>query len=399
VVTSGFSATTPLVVSLDNGLTFIETLSNPFQSGPAQPLGSAQGIETFLGQSISFFDPNPESPRMQRWQVGIQRQWRGGWVTEATYVGNYGSEIQTTRNLNATPLEYLSTSPVRDQARINYLSAAVPNPFVGLMPATAGAAFRGATIARERLLRPYPHFDNVTTTTNEGKSWYNSLQLRTERRFAGGYTVGANYTYSRFTQATEFLNGNDAEPTKVISDQDVPHRFTLSGIWELPFGEGRGLGAGVHPVVSKIISGWQISGIYAYQSGIPIGFGNVIFTGDPEDIALSADEQSVARWFNVDAGFNRVSSQQLASNVRTFPLRFDFVRTDPVNNVDLSLIKNTRIAGDASLQLRFEALNAFNHPLFPGPNTNPTQVAFGSIVASTQNNYSRRVQVMAKILF
>jgi hypothetical protein len=399
VVTSGFSATTPLVVSLDNGLTFIETLSNPFQSGPAQPLGSAQGIETFLGQSISFFDPNPESPRMQRWQVGIQRQWRGGWVTEATYVGNYGSEIQTTRNLNATPLEYLSTSPVRDQARINYLSAAVPNPFVGLMPATAGAAFRGATIARERLLRPYPHFDNVTTTTNEGKSWYNSLQLRTERRFAGGYTVGANYTYSRFTQATEFLNGDDAEPTKVISDQDVPHRFTLSGIWELPFGEGRGLGAGVHPVVSKIISGWQISGIYAYQSGIPIGFGNVIFTGDPEDIALSADEQSVARWFNVDAGFNRVSSQQLASNVRTFPLRFDFVRTDPVNNVDLSLIKNTRIAGDASLQLRFEALNAFNHPLFPGPNTNPTQVAFGSIVASTQNNYSRRVQVMAKILF
>jgi hypothetical protein len=397
VITSGFSTSTPLVVSLDNGLTFIETLSNPFQNGPAQPVGAADGIETFLGQSITFFDQNPRSPRMQRWQVGFQRELPGGWVGEATYVGNYGSQIQTSRNLNATPNDYLSTSPVRDQARINYLSQQVPNPFFGLMPSTAGSAFRGANIARERLLRPYPHFDAVNSTTNEGNSWYHALQLRLERRFANGYTLGANYTFSRFEEATEFLNAGDPAPTRVISNQDVPHRFSLSGIWELPFGENRAFGASAHPVLSKIISGWQISGIYSYQSGVPIGFGNVIFTGSLDDLPVS--DPSVEQWFNVDAGFNRVSAQQLGSNVRTFPLRFDFLRMHAINNVDLSLIKNTRIAGDASLQLRFEALNAFNHPLFPGPNTNPTQVAFGSIVASTQNNYSRRVQVMAKLLF
>jgi hypothetical protein len=51
------------------------------------------------------------------------------------------------------------------------------------------------------------------------------------------------------------------------------------------------------------------------------------------------------------------------------------------------------------LQLRFEALNAFNHVLFPGPNTDPLAVAFGRIVSSTQVNYPRRVQVMAKFIF
>ena len=113
---------------------------------------------------------------MQRWQIGIQRELPGQMVLEASYVGNRGTHIQTTRNINTTPLQYLSTSPTRDQATIDYLSANVPNPFFGLMPVTAGTVFRSATIARERLLRPYPQFDAVNTTTNEGKSWYNSLQ-------------------------------------------------------------------------------------------------------------------------------------------------------------------------------------------------------------------------------
>ena len=399
VITSGFSATTSLVPSLDNGLTFIETLSNPFQEGIVEPVGAALGAQTFLGQSITFFDSSPLSPRYQRWQVGVQRGIGKNWVAEANYVGNYGSRLQTSRNLNATPLEYLSTSPVRDQSTINFLSAQVPNPFFGLMPSTAGAAFRGANIARERLLRPYPQFDAVNTTTNEGYSWYHSGRVGIKRRFSSGYMIAANYTYSRYTQATEFLNAADPEPTEVISDQDSPHRLSVSGIWELPFGQGRRFGGSTHPVLSKIISGWQVSGIYAYQTGVPLGFGNLLFTGNLDDIALSSGDRTVERWFNVDAGFNKVSAQQLGSNVRTFPLRLSSVRSDPVNNVDLSLIKNTRIVNDAMLQLRFEALNALNHPLFPNPSTDPLAVSFGSIIASTQLNYSRRVQLMAKFLF
>lgn len=399
VVTSGFSSTTSLTPSLDNGLTFIDTLSNPFQAGIQEPVGAALGIQTFLGQSITFFDPNPRSPRMQRWQVGVQRELPGRWVLEASYVGNRGTDIQTSRNINATPLEYLSTTGVRDQATADYLSAVVPNPFFGLMPSTAGAAFRGQTIARERLLRPYPHFDAVNTTTNEGRSWYNSLQVGLQRRFSRGYTLSGNYTLSRFTEQTEFLNGADPLPWKGISNQDVPHRLSISGIWEVPVGRGRRFGASLPAAVNAVVGGWQFQGIYTLQSGFPIGFGNVLFTGDLDDIALQGSEQSLERWFNVDAGFNSVPAQQLVSNVRTFPLRLDSVRTDNVNNVDLSVIKNASLGRGQQLQFRLEAINALNHPQFPGPNATPTDLSFGRISASNQRNYARRVQVTIKFLF
>jgi len=266
------------------------------------------------------------------------------------------------------------------------------------MPVTAGTAFRGVNIVRERLLRPYPQFDAVNTTTNEGLSWYNSLQSGLERRFASGYTVGASYTYSRFTEKVDFLNAADPEPSKAISNQDVPHRLTVNGIWEVPFGRGRRFAANVPAATAAVIGGWQVQGVYTYQSGFPIGFGNIIFTGNLDDIALPASERTVARWFDTDAGFNKVSAQQPGANVRTFPLRLDSVRTDTVKNFDLSVIKNTAVAGK-QLQLRFESLNALNHPLFPGPNTNVTAATFGTISASTLQNYARRTQVMVKFIF
>jgi hypothetical protein len=398
VIRSGFSQSTPLNVSLNNGVTFIETLSNPFQGGILQPVGAARGVETNLGASLTYFDPNPESPRMQRWQIGMQRDLGRNWVADVRYVGNYGSQLQTGRNINTLGNEHLSTSPTRDQARIDFLTQNVSNPFVGLMPATAGGTWRGANIQRQFLLRPYPHFDAINTTTNEGESWYSALQLQVDRRFANGYTIGMSYTLSRFEEAIDFLNGGDPTPWRGISSEDVPHRLTLNGIVELPFGKGRRFAKDLHPALEVLIGGWQLAGVYQYQSGRPLGWGNIIFTGNLDDIRLPAGDRTRLRWFNTDAGFNRVQAQQLASNVRTFPLRLDNVRGHEVNNVDLSLIKNTVIHG-RTLQFRAEALNAFNHVLLPGPNTTPTANAFGQISASTQDNYPRRVQAMVKFIF
>ncbi len=399
VIRSGFSQTTPLNVTLDNGLTFIETLSNPFTGGILEPVGAANGIATSLGQSVTFFNPDPERSRMQRWQVGVQRDLGRNWFVELRYVGNYGSQIQTSRNLNATPNEFLSTSPTRDQATINFLGASVPNPFVGLMPPTAGATWRSTNIARERLLRPYPHFDAVNTTTNEGKSWYNGLQMQLERRFANGFTVGMNYTWSHFEEQVDFLNPADPEPWRGVSVEDVPHRVTINGIVEMPFGKGRRFARDVHPAVDALIGGWQIAGVYLLQSGVPLTWGNILFTGNTDDIDLSRGERARLRWFNTDAGFNTVSAQQLGSNVRTFPLRLENVRNHNVNNVDLSLIKNTSVGNGRTIQLRFEALNALNHVLLPNPNVTPTAAAFGQISASNQRNYPRRVQLMVKFIF
>ncbi|HEU4389772.1 MAG TPA: hypothetical protein VFV34_18345, partial [Blastocatellia bacterium] len=299
VIQTGFSQNTPLNVSLDNGLTFIETLSNPFQNGLLPAVGSALGPATNLGNSITFFDQHPLSPYMQRWELSIQRELGNKFFAEASYIGNRGTHIEVSRNINATPNQYLSTSPIRDQARIDYLSKAVPNPFFNLMPATASSTFRSSTIARERLLRPFPEFDAVNTTTNEGYSWYHSLQLRVDRRFSGGYTLGASYTYSKFMEAIDLLNAGDPAPAEMISPDDRPHRLTVTGIYELPFGRGKALLGETNAVVSRIVSGWQVQGIYTYQSGPPLGnWGNLAFGGDLGDVRLPRNVQQTEQWIN-----------------------------------------------------------------------------------------------------
>jgi hypothetical protein len=410
IVQSGFSTTTPLVVTLDNGLTFRETLSNPFQNG-LQPIpGASLGIQTFLGRSLGsgtggnptpgFFNPNPLSPYMQRWQLGVQRELSNGFVADITYVGNRGTHIEIFRNINALPNQYLSTSTTRDQARINYLTALVPNPFAGMPQIDPG--MRGTSIQRQRLLRPYPHFGDIWTTSNEGYSWYHSLQLDLEKRFSRGYTIAASYTFSKFMEATALLNQGDLRPTEMISDNDRPHRLSVSGIYELPFGKNRQFLANVGTLVSYLVSGWQVSGIYAFQSGPSIEFGpNILFTGDVKNIRLPGDQQTIQRWINTDAGFNKVTAQQLDLNVRTFPLRFGFIRADQISNFDIGIIKKTFIGETKEIQFRGEFLNAFNHPLlFTGQiNVTPTNAAFGQVTAQTQGNYPRRVQLTIKFLF
>jgi hypothetical protein len=85
------------------------------------------------------------------------------------------------------------------------------------------------------------------------------------------------------------------------------------------------------------------------------------------------------RWFNVDAGFNRSTLQQLANNIQTLSNRFSGVRADGINNFDLSLFKNLRIKEKVTAQVRIENFNALNHVQFAAPNVNPLNAAFGSI--------------------
>lgn len=398
----GFSTNVPLNVTLNNGLTFLETLNNPFETyknGLPAPLGASEGIRTFLGQGISFFNENPLSPYNQRWELSIQRELPGGWVVDAAYVGNRGTHIEITRNINALPNRYLSTTTTRDNDTNNYLGALVTNPFAGQMPASAGAAFRSATIARSQLLRPYPQFGDVNTTTNDGYSWYHALQMNLNKRFSHGYTLGGSYTWSKFMEAASYLNAADPLPVEAISDFDRTHRIAINGIYELPFGKGRQFLANVHSVALYVISGWQLSGIYQYQSGAPIGFGNIFFNGSFDSIALSGDQRTTDRWFNTAAGFVTASAAQPVANLRTFPLRLSNVRTDAINNVDLSIIKKTQILEGKNLEFRAEFINAFNHPLLPAPNTNVTQASFGQIIASNQANYPRRIQLTIKFVF
>ena len=141
--------------------------------------------------------------------------------------GNKAIHLGVDRNINATPNQYLSTSPVRDQATINALSATVPNPFFGINP------IYPKTITVADLLRPYPEFGDITETQPLGYSWYHALQARVEKRFAHNYMLGASYTFSKNMEATSFLNAGDpaCEPLdrragSPTSPQPSEHRGT-----------------------------------------------------------------------------------------------------------------------------------------------------------------------------
>ncbi len=391
---TGFSRSTDLVPSIDNGQNFIANLTDPFPDGFQVPLGAAGGLATNLGQGVSFFNENMRNPYMQRWQFALQRALPANSVLEVSYVGNRGTGMRISRDLNPVPREYMSTSPVRDQATIDYLNRAVANPFYPLLPKTG---LSGSTVSRSQLLRPYPQFTGVSSDLNQGYSWYHSMQVRFEKRFAKGLSSTLSHTWAKMMEARSYLNSTDPMPEEVISDQDRQHRTAITMIYELPFGRGKRWGGSADRVVSGLAGGWQVQGIYSYQTGEPLGFGNAIFTGDLKDIPLARGERSIDRWFNVDAGFERNSSKQLGSNIRTMPSRFSGIRGAPQNNWDLSFIKNTTLKESIRLQFRAEAINAFNHAQFMAPNTSPSSTAFGTV--TDEYSWPRVIQFGLKVLF
>jgi hypothetical protein len=181
-------------------------------------------------------------------------------------------------------------------------------------------------------------------------------------------------------EATQYLNAGDYFPHRVISPSDRTHSFTMTGIYELPFGRGRAIGSGSGAVVNRLIGGWQMGAVWLVNTGEPIGFGNVLFSGNVQNIPLSDGDRNIDRWFNTAAGFATEPARQLGSNVRTFPLRLSGLRAGTLSNWDLSLLKQTPIKERYNLQFRAEFLNAFNHPSgWAPPNTSPTSSAFGQV--------------------
>jgi hypothetical protein len=199
-----------------------------------------------------------------------------------------------------------------------------------------------------------------------------------EKRFSKGYTLQMAYTWSKAMDATAFLNPSDPMPYESLADIDRPHRLTGSGIWELPFGKGRKWGAQMPGFLEFFAGGWQLSGVYQRQSGSPLGFGQALFTGDSSTIVLPSNQRNTDRWFNTSV-FNRDTRQQLVANIRTAPLRYSNIRADAQRRWDFSARKTFRINERFSMVFRADTFNALNEVVLQGPQTGPTNSAFGRI--------------------
>ncbi|MBO0797258.1 MAG: TonB-dependent receptor, partial [Blastocatellia bacterium] len=397
---TGFSQTTLLVqpstfLPSDPATSF---LSNPFPAtNPIQqPAGSSLGFDTGLWNDIAFYTPNPKNAYSVRWSFDIQHQFSKDLMLDIGYIGAHQVNLSYSNCLSSSssdsscngipPLQYLTTSPIRDDALTSAMSTSVPNPFLGLIP---GVSKMTQVYA---LLGPYPEFTGVTQKiVPGGYAWFHMLAVRLTKRFSSGLQFNINYEHSRQLETSQLQGGGPLVYTETSSD--FPNHFVLTGSYDLPFGRGAKFWSNTNRLVNALVGGWTLNAIYIVESGAPISWGNMIYNGRP----LHYDPTNLAQAFDVTQ-FDRNSNDQPNNyNYRTFPQMFNNLRSQGANNADLSLMKNFSLRERIKLQFRFEAFNALNRTQFAGPNLDPTKTTFGTITA--QANSARVIQMGLRLQF
>ena len=177
---------------------------------------------------------------------------------------------------------------------------------------------------RNRLLRDFPHINNLTYSLPLGKNRAHSLELTLDRRFANGISGNVVYTATKLEELTTVEEYDRTPWLWQTGNEARPHRLVATFGYELPFGPSRKYlnGGGW---LAAIAGGWRTSGNFEYQPGALLNWGNVFFYGDLEDIPV--ENPTLDRWFNVDAGFERDPAKVPANfQKRVFPFRVAGVR-------------------------------------------------------------------------
>jgi hypothetical protein len=391
----GFSQTTQESITNDNYLTPVTTLADPFPTGIKLPVGAALGPSTFLGQQVKFFAPHQRNSYSMRWNFGVQRQLPGQFVLEVAYIGNHAVHLLVSdTNLNILPRQYLSPALVRDNNVVNFLGGSVTNPFQGLLPNSSN--LNGSTVALSQLLLPYPQFPSGSGVDMQnapsGESYFNSLNVRVQKRFTHGITMIENFMYSSFVDRIARLNDSDPSLEKRVANDSRPLRETLGMTWELPVGRGRMLNTSSR-LMNAIVGGWSINGALSLQSGPPLAWGNVFYYGAPLHFQPHNPDGPT---FDTTA-FVTASTLQPSSNIRYFDTNFNNLRRDPTKNLDTSVLKRIGLGERRYMQLRFEFFNVTNRVTFSAPQLSATNSAFG--VISSQANNPRKIQVAARVVW
>jgi outer membrane receptor protein involved in Fe transport len=381
------------------------TTSSPFPDGPPEPTGRSDPNFMLKLQNQNFpgYNPDQDYPHAQQWNVSLGHEFAGELMVELSYAGSKGSNLplpggnnNINMNLNELESQYwalgdalLATSP------------ADPTKTVG------------------QTLRPYSYYRDVDLRgAFVGRTNYQAVMARVEKRFRGAGVVSANYTWSRSKGNSDTDKGylesnaggriqdfNNLDAEYSLSSFDVPHRFVASFVLEMPFGKGKKFGSDASGFVDALISGWSVNGIYTYRSGYPLniysldtslntlfGLGriraNVVAGCDPD---LGSD-QSYTKWFNTDC-FTAPGKWEVGNA----PRNTDVVRMDYVNNVDLSVGKAFKLGGSTKLDFRVEAFNLFNRTQFGTPTMQVGARGYGSV--SSQQNKQRLIQLGLRLTF
>jgi hypothetical protein len=362
---------TPVTLTAVTGGKPVLTLSQPV---PSNILTSSTSLLNATAR-----EQNYHAARIHQFNVALQYQLPKQSTFELAYVGNRGYN---------EPAEYSGN-------QVNY-------GLDGSIPAN----------------RPYPQWAGVQVGTTTARSWYNSLQAKFEKRLTNGWYTLASYTFaSAIDQAGAWGAGsspvfrNNFAAENGPQSQTARHNFTLSDVYQLPFGRGRHFGSNWNRVVDGFLGGWQISNIFTVRTGLPINVSLSTSGVNP------ATNQSY-KFFNMNGGSYRPNivgdpNTGISPEVN----RNDFLsstafQVQPLNtpgdasrdvalgpglfNLDLSLTKRFTVNDRMSFDIRGDAFNSTNRVNFGNPGTTFGSSTFG--VISTAGN-PRIMQLAVRFQF
>jgi hypothetical protein len=348
-MTSIVTATTanpPLAVPL--------TFSGPIRFDNAINLAEAAGLAP---QTV---DHGFENAYLQSWNLNVQRELTRNLAVTAGYFGSKGTHLIIRRNIN---------QPVNGIRPYSRLSASSP-----ILP--------GVTLG------------NITQAESSGFSSYHALWLTVNQRFTRGLQFNVSYTWSKSldsnslsSQGVVVQSSYNVGGDRGLSDFDARHRVVITALYDLPF---RG---------NQLLEGWRLASIIQSQSGNPVnivtsnstvnGVANTLRPNVTGPITIIG---SVERWFDTSAFTPVAGFGNLGRNALTGPT---------FNNIDFSIIKNTKLSDLIRLQFRAEFFDLFNHPNFSNPGNLLGSEAFGRIVNTRfptgESGSSRQIQFTLKV--
>ena len=370
------------------------------------------------GQAITYIPRSGDRlPQILSWTFGVQREVARNLSLDVSYVGSHSTHLAmgtSASQLNVVPLSYLSLGslllqPINSSAAI---AAGYTEPFPGFSSQTGAN-----TVAQA--LKPYPQYTAVNMDSARlpaGVARYHSLQVKSTKRFSNGLTSVVFVTWMKnlsnvFGGNTLFADdaGIQYPPARtVVMDPGIsPVTFGASWGYELPFGKNKRFFNSASPVVSRIVSGWEINGSVRYATGTALQItanNNLGALGYPAKLADYVGGQPVFLKSN-PRDFDPAKDRYLNSAAFAVPATFslgntarylDWARGWTQKSEALSVGKKTQLNEGTLLEISADFTNPFNFVRWSNPNTNITSAAFGTVTGTAPG---RTAQLNATLKF
>lgn len=431
-----------------------------------------------IPQTIFTIDPNYRTSYVQQWNLTVSHELGWNTVLDVRYIGNKGTALG--RGVDFNQVDVRSNGFLDDfiRARNNAflcenagmgfnLTCALPGsqpltilPSFGFLTNSVitsevrtgevgelAAIYHTNVITGSVPLVANPLAFPADVLMNVASSSYHAGVVEVRRRPTEGLYFQANYTWSKVLTNSDGVGQTNFDPFLDIlnpgldrsrADFDLTHAFKSNFVYELPFGQGKRWSPG-NSVLSKFASGWSISSLFTWQSGIPFSIvsnrGTLNragrSTGKNTAVALIGEEQ-----INNQLGVFKPTSGPFAGQVLTInPALVDpatglgvgadgatcntsaftgqaFCNPEPGQlgnlgrnsfngpwffNWDFAVIKDTRITEGLRLQYRAEMFNLPNHPTFSAADEDINSTNFG--ITTTTVSSPRIIQMALKFIF